>query len=150
MIVVFHITVCLLASYYTEYVCQIDIIIQNIEYEVMVAGGEKIVEALSRDPKGLAQAMFTKGLISHAILEETNELNETKTDKARRLYSVLSKVVQEYPEQYDDFIGVFKMKSGQYDNFLIFLKSLHRGKGKCISFLVVVHGYYNYDIYSSK
>ena len=101
----------------------------------MVAGGEKIVEALSRDPKAMAQAMFTKGLISHAILEETNELNETKTDKARRLYSAVLKVVQEYPKQYNDFIGIFKVKTGQYDKLLTFLTSLHRGKGKCVSLL---------------
>ena len=88
----------------------------------MVAGGEKIVEALSRDPKGLAQALFTKGLISNAILEETNELNETRTDKARRLYSAVLKVIQEYPQQYDDFIEIFRQKRGQYESFLIGFK----------------------------
>ena len=92
----------------------------------MVTGGEKIVEALSRDPKGLAQALFAKDLISIAILEETNELNGTKTDKARRLYSAVLKVVRDYPQQYDDFIGVLK-KQGQYDNLL---KILQRTKGQ--------------------
>ena len=91
----------------------------------MVAGGEKIVEALSRDPKGLAQALFGKGLISNAVLDEMNELNETKTDKARRLYSAVIKVVKEYPRQYDYFIQIFKERpSRQYGTLLSFLNGL--------------------------
>ena len=112
-----------------DYNIQILIIISKKGYEVMVAGGEKIVEALSRDPKGLAQALFVKGLISCAILDETNELNETRTDKARRLYSAVLKVVQEYPQQYDNFIGIFRENQCQYDRMLSFLQSLQRSKG---------------------
>ena len=90
----------------------------------MVTGGEKIVEALSRDPKGIAQVLFAQHLISCALLEETNELNETKTDKARRLYSAVLKVVQEYPEKYDNFIGVFRAKQDQYDGFLTTIQTV--------------------------
>ena len=90
----------------------------------MVTGGEKIVEALSRDPNGLALTLFTKGLISHAVFEETNELNQTKTDKAIRLYSAVLKVVQEYPHHYNNFIEVFRKKHGQYNSFLKFLQGL--------------------------
>ena len=84
----------------------------------MVAEGEKIVEALSRDPKRLALKLFTKDLISRTILEETNELNETKVDKASRLYSAVLKEVLEYPQHYDTFIEILSGMGDQYNSLL--------------------------------
>ena len=92
----------------------------------MVSHGEKIVTAISTDPRGLAFSLYTKGLISNTDLEETNELNETKTYKARRLYSAVKKIIQHYPGRYDDFIRTFK-DSGKLHCDL--LKALNDSEG---------------------
>ena len=99
----------------------------------MVAGGAKIVEALSRDPNGLAQVLCAKGLISDSIYQDTIELKETRINKARRLYSAVLKLVQEYPQQYDDFIGMFREKRSQYNAALSFLENLQVSNCKSVS-----------------
>ena len=92
----------------------------------MVSHGEKIVEAISTDPKGLALSLHAKRLISDTDFEETNELNETKTAKARRLYSAVKKMIQHHPGRYDDFIRTFK-DSGKLHCDL--LKALNDSEG---------------------
>ena len=92
----------------------------------MVSHGEKIVAAISTDPKGLALSLHAKGLISDTDFEETNELNETKTAKARRLYSAVKKMIQHHPGRYNDFIRTFK-DSGKLHCDL--LKALNNSEG---------------------
>ena len=75
----------------------------------MVACGDKIVEGLSREPKELAQSLHTKGIIADDTLQETNELlNETKREKARRLYTAVLDVVKTYPRRFEDFVAVLR------------------------------------------
>ena len=74
----------------------------------MVACGDKIVEGLSREPKELALSLHTKGIIADDTLQETNELNETKRGKARRLYTAVLDVVKTYPRRFEDFVAVLQ------------------------------------------
>ena len=77
-------------------------------YETMVACGDKIVEGLSREPKELALSLHSKGIIADDMFQETNELNETKREKARRLYTAVLDVVKTYPRRFEDFVAVFQ------------------------------------------
>ena len=70
--------------------------------------GEKIVHGLSMDPKAMATSLHAKGFITDNILEEINTLSQTKTDKARCLYSAILKFVKEYPQRYSDFIQILQ------------------------------------------
>ena len=83
-------------------VCMID-----AGYEAMVDCAEELVSSLSTDPKGFAISLFSKRLqlISPHVLEQTNELNETNTEKAGRLYTKVLKIVQQCPEEYKTFVG---------------------------------------------
>ncbi len=71
----------------------------------MVDCAEELVSSLSTDPKGFAISLFSKRLISPHVLEQTNELNETNTEKAGRLYTEVLKIVQRCPEEYKTFVG---------------------------------------------
>ncbi len=97
------------------------------DYGQMVSHGEKIVTAISMDPKGLALSLHAKSLICSTALEETIELNETDTDKARRLYSAVLRVIQQYPSRYNDFICIFKEKGSKLHSDL--LKALNESEG---------------------
>ncbi len=81
-------------------VCMVD-----AGYEAMVDCAEELVSSLSTDPKGFAISLFSKRLISPHVLEQTNELNETNTEKAGRLYTEVLKIVQRCPEEYKTFVG---------------------------------------------
>ncbi len=76
----------------------------------MVSLGDKIVGNLSSDPRGFALSLHSKSFISDAILEETNQLNETDTVKAQRLYSAVLTVMRSYPHRYDEFVLYFRRK----------------------------------------
>ncbi len=94
----------------------------------MVNKCEEIVESLSRDPNGWALSLFSKGFISDAVLDQTNELNITKNNKALTLYSALLKVVEQYPERYYDFISLLQEKGNLYDDLRDFLSKNYSGE----------------------
>ncbi|XP_064383568.1 uncharacterized protein LOC135332149 isoform X2 [Halichondria panicea] len=77
----------------------------NAGYEAMVDCAEELVSSLSTDPKGFAISLFSKRLISPHVLEQTNELNETNTEKAGRPYTEVLKIVQRCLEEYKTFVG---------------------------------------------
>ncbi len=77
----------------------------NAGYSVLVSCSEKIVQSLSEDPKALALHLLSAGLITLSILEKTNELNETKREKATRLYTALLGVVKHHPHKYHKFVS---------------------------------------------
>ena len=88
----------------------------------MVSCAEKIVEGLSRDPRGLATSLLSRGLISDNFLSETIELNETKVAKARRLFTAVLNVVKHYPERCDDFVAILREHGGMYTDLLEMLE----------------------------
>ncbi len=74
----------------------------------MVRCSENIIQSLSEDPKTLASRFLQAGLISQDILEQTNELNETNRDRARRLYTTLLGVVTHHPHKYHEFVSILR------------------------------------------
>ncbi len=81
----------------------------NAGYSVLVSCSEKIVQSLSEDPKALALHLLSAGLITVSILEKTNELNETKREKATRLYTALLGVVKHHPHKYHEFVSTLRL-----------------------------------------
>ncbi len=70
---------------------------------------EKIVQSLSEEPKTLALHFLSAGLITQDILEKTNEyVNETKREKASRLYTTLLGVVKHHPHKYHEFVSILR------------------------------------------
>ncbi len=87
----------------------------------MVSCAERIIEGLSRDSIGIAISLFSKGLISDAVMMETIELNETKVDKARRLFTAVLEAVKLNPGRYDDFLAILR-EHGVYTDLLEMLE----------------------------
>ncbi len=88
----------------------------------MVSCAVRIIEGLSRDPKAIATSLLSRGLISDNVLSETIELNETKVDKARRLFTAVLSVVKRFPKRYDDFVAIFREHGGMYTDLLELLE----------------------------
>ncbi len=88
----------------------------------MVSCAVRIVEGLSRDPQGIATSLFAKGFISASSLSQTMELNETKVDKARRLYTIVLQIVKLYPTRYNDFVAILREHGGVYTDLLELLE----------------------------
>ncbi len=85
----------------------------------MVSCAERIVDGLSRDPKAIATSLFSKGLISDAVMMETIELNKTK---ARRLFFAVLEAVKLHPGRYDDFLAILREHGGVYTDLLEMLE----------------------------
>ena len=82
----------------------------NAGYSVLVSCSEKIVQSLSEDPKALALHLLSAGLITVSNLEKTNEyVNETKREKATRLYTALLGVVKHHPHKYHEFVSTLRL-----------------------------------------
>ncbi len=82
----------------------------NIGYSVLVKCSEKIVQSLSEEPKAIALRLLSAGLITQCILEKTNEyVNETKREKATRLYTALLGVVKQHPHKYHEFVSTLRL-----------------------------------------
>ncbi len=84
----------------------------------MVSCAEKIVEGLSRDPRGLATSLSARGLISDTIMMETLI---PKVDKARRLFTTVLEAVKLHPGRYDDFLAILR-EHGVYTDLLEMLE----------------------------
>ncbi len=78
---------------------------------MLVRCSEKIVQSLSDEPRAIALCLFSAGLITARVLQETNELNEINADKATRLYTALLGVVKYHPHKYDEFISILRHNS---------------------------------------
>ncbi len=76
---------------------------------MLVSCSEKIVQSLSEDPKALALHLLSAGLITERVLQETNQLNEIKADKATRLYTALLGVVKHHPHKYHEFVSTLRL-----------------------------------------
>ena len=108
----------------------------------MVSYIERIVEGLYRDPKGIATSLLAKGLISDSVLSQTIELNETKVDKARRLYTTVLQIVKLYPTRYNDFVAIFREHGGVYMDLLELLEI--KGMITALSFNMLIRFYLFY------
>ena len=87
-------------------------------YNTMVRCSVSLNRAMSEDPKALAQALYSAGFISQATLEETNELNETKSSKGSRLYGAVLGRVRNFPKKFADFIVILRQKRELYGDML--------------------------------
>lgn len=92
----------------------------------MVRCGEKIVGEFTKEPTALAVSLHGSNFISDRTLEETNELNETKRDKATRLYTTILKNVAENPHRYPTFISILREKEVLYSHLLEDLDLTHK------------------------
>ena len=101
--------------------------ISDFEYKTMVAHAEEIIASLSKDPEGLADSLFTKGMISSDTLEAIK--SQQSTDKARRLYSALLAVVQENPQRYGEFLMLLREHGQLYIDLLDLLSEIPQQKG---------------------
>lgn len=72
---------------------------------------EKIIESLSQEPKEAALRLLSAGFINDFILEKTNELNETKREKATRLYTAVLGLLKHNAHKYQDFVATLKAMS---------------------------------------
>ena len=87
-------------------------------YNTMVRCSVSLNHALSKDPKALALALYSAGFVSQATLDETNELNETKSAKGSRLYSAVLGRVRSFPMKFVDFIDILRRDRVQYGEVL--------------------------------
>ncbi len=76
----------------------------------MLSCAEQFIECLASDPSTIAICWFSKGLISVEILDKTDELDEIKKKKARRLYREAVKLVEQKPDKYQTIIESFEGK----------------------------------------
>ena len=90
----------------------------NVAYNVLVHCGNKIVGEFTKEPTTLAVSLHAANFISDRTLEETNELNETKRNKATRLYTTILKNVAEHPHKYPAFISILQEKKVLYRHLL--------------------------------
>ena len=88
-------------------------------YNTMVRCSVSLNHALSKDPKALALALYSAGFVSQATLDETIELNETKSAKGSRLYSAVLGRVRSFPMKFADFIDVLRRDRLQYGDVLM-------------------------------
>ena len=88
-------------------------------YYTMVRCSVSLNHAMSKDPKALALALYSVGFISQATLNETNELNETKSAKGSRLYSAVLDRVRSFPMKFVDFIDILRQDRLQYGDVLM-------------------------------
>ncbi len=89
---------------------------------------EKIVQSLSENLKALALHLLSAGLITVSILEKTNELNETKREKATRLYTALLGGVKHYPQKYHEFVSTLRLNPLHTD----LVKELDKSTKSCM------------------
>ena len=104
----------------------------NIGYNVLVQCGEKIVGELSKDPKALALQLHGEKFISLDILEQTNQINETTRDKARRLHVEVLGIVRYHPQRYREFVSILEGNRTLYSDLLKELK-MSMPKLECFS-----------------
>ena len=88
----------------------------------MVSCAERTVEGLSRDPWAIATSLIARRLISDTVLSETIGLNETKVDKARRLFTTVLEAVKLHPGRYDDFLAILREHGEVYTDLLEMLE----------------------------
>ncbi len=108
-------------------------------YEAMVDCGQEIVRSLSTDPTGFTVSFVSKRLVSPTMLRETNELNETKTKKASRLYTEVLEKVEQYPEKYNEFVDTLKEKKECDTVLKLGLKYTLHGRSIIASIVSVVY-----------
>ncbi len=75
---------------------------------MLVFYAEQFILCLSSDPKNIATSWFSRHLISFETFDETCEINETSSDKARRLYREALKLVRQNPDKYQSVIESFQ------------------------------------------
>ncbi len=111
----------------------------DIGYKVMLSCGEKIVEGLSRNPKAIALMLLAKELILIDVYQKIIELNETNTDRARRLHLKVLKVVEQSPEKYDFFVEVFQQQNQLCEDIVLALNQSYNQHGMTNVFPVFWH-----------
>ena len=102
-------------------------------YSTMVRCSVSLNHAMSKDPKALALALFSAGFISQATLDEINELNETRSDKGRRLYSAVLGRVRSFPMKFVDFINILRQDRSQYGDVLVEIDNKYISDGSTSS-----------------
>ena len=68
------------------------------EYKTMVQCTPKLVAGIAKDPKEMADALFSKGLIAERVQGEMS-LQLTAADKARKLVENVTSKVKIYPKK---------------------------------------------------
>ena len=93
----------------------------------MVRCSVSLNHAMSKDPKALALALYSAGFISHSTLDETVELNETKSSKGSRLYSAVLGRVRNFPKKFADFVEILRKERALYHDVLNDIDRVYNG-----------------------
>ena len=104
-------------------------------YETLVECSEAIVAGLSKDSKALVISLHRTGFVSDDTVEEIVDLPVTRTNNARKLYSVILNCVKHHPHKYTDFITVLQENDVLYGDLLKALEETYVRKG----LLVISH-----------
>ena len=91
----------------------------------------KVIDGLSREPKDFAIALHSKGFIAKHILQEIVELPATSTENARKLYTALLGVVENYPTRYREFVSMLQDNDTLYGDLLNVLEEEFSKIGEC-------------------
>ena len=87
-------------------------------YKTMVRCSVILNHAMSQQPKALATALHAEGFISQSTLDETMELNETKSNKGSRLYSAVLGRVKSFPKKFVSFVLILRRDRVLYNDVL--------------------------------
>ncbi len=86
----------------------------NIGHKVLVCCHELLVSEIAGDPQKMAGMLFQHRFISEDTKDKINELDRTKTHKARMLTDDIERKVKFYPEFYENFIAILRETDLQY------------------------------------
>ena len=98
-------------------------------YGTLVECSEAIVAGLSKDPKALVISLRRTGFVSDDTVEEIVDLPVTRTNNARKLYSVILNCVKHHPHKYTDFITILQENDVLYCDLLKTLEETYVKKG---------------------
>ncbi len=97
----------------------------SFAYKLMVKCSVELNHAMSIDPKGLAMSLLDAAFIAQASVDQTLELNETKTEKGSRLYSAVLSRVKVSPGKLATFVSILRTDR-IYDDVLSKIDKLYR------------------------
>ena len=98
-------------------------------YRTLVECCEAIIAGLSKDPKALVISLLRTGFVSDDTVEEIVNLPVTRTNNARKLYSMILNCVKHHPRMYTDFISILQGNDVLYGDLLKTLEETYVKKG---------------------
>lgn len=99
-------------------------------YSTLVACSKAIIASLSMEPPAIAISLHQKGFISDDIRDEIIEVQTTtRSEKARKLFTAVLKVIEHHPNRYVDFVSILKENQLLYGDLLSTLEEKYKSNG---------------------